>query len=94
VVLQQFWDSGFRSDWSALEPNLRAESFRMRDLAEENSPADLARELNFPVTFDDGAREVRPKTGSAIAYDRIDSCFIVPSACNTRRVAKHLHSGA
>jgi DNA-binding transcriptional ArsR family regulator len=85
LVLQKFWDTGFRRDWSALEPALRAESFRMRDLAEEDSPAELARELNLPVTFDDGAREVRPKTGSAIAYDRIDRCFIVPSAFNTRR---------
>ena len=84
-MLQKFWDNGFRRDWSALEPGLRAESFRMRDLAEEDSPAELARELNLPVTLDDGAREVRPKTGSAIAYDRIDRCFIVPSAFNTRR---------
>ena len=85
LVLQKFWDSGFRRDWSALEPSLRAESFRMRDLAEEESVAELARELNLPVTFDDGAREIRPKTGSAIAYDRIDRCVIAPSAFNTRR---------
>ena len=85
LVLQGFWDSGFRRDWSALEPGLRAESFRMRDIAEEESAAELARELNLPVTFDDGAREIRPKTGSAIAYDRVDRCFIVPSAFNIRR---------
>ena len=85
VVLQKFWETGFRRDWSALEPALSAESFRMRDLEEEDSPAELARELNLPVTFDDGAKEIRPKTGSAIASDRIDRCFIVPSAFNTRR---------
>ena len=85
LVLQKFWETGFRRDWSALEPDLRAESFRMRDLEEEESSAELARELNLPVTFDDGAKEIRPKTGSAIAYDRIDRCFMVPSAFNTRR---------
>lgn len=85
LVLRKFWETGFRRDWSALEPALSAESFRMRDLEEEESPAELARELNLPVTFDDGAKEIRPKSGSAIAYDRIDRCFILPSAFNTRR---------
>jgi len=86
LVLQRFWESGFRHDWAALEPNLRAESFRMRDLQEERSPAELGHELNLPVTFDDGAKEIRPKTGPAIAYDRIDRCYVVPSAFNTRRL--------
>lgn len=86
LVLQRFWETGFRHDWAALEPSLRAESFRMRDLQEESSTADLGRELNLPISFDDGAREIRPKTGSAIAYDRIDRCYIVPSAFNTRRL--------
>jgi len=86
LVLQRFWETGFRRDWAALEPSLRAESFRMRDLQEERSPAELARELNLPVTLDDGAKEVRPRTGTAIAYDRIDRCYIVPSAFNIRRL--------
>jgi ArsR family transcriptional regulator len=86
LVLQRFWETGFRGDWAALEPSLRSESFRMRDLQEESSPADLGRELNLPVTFDDGAKEVRPKTGNAISYDRIDRCYIVASAFNTRRL--------
>jgi DNA-binding transcriptional ArsR family regulator len=86
VVLQKFWENGFHQDWSALEPTLRDESFRMRDLREERSSASLAHELNLPVTFDDGAREIRPRTGAAIAYDRIDRCYILPSAFNTRRL--------
>ena len=85
-VLDRFWTTGFRRDWAALEPGLRAESFRMRDLEEERSPSDLARELNLPVTFDDGAKEIRPKSGNAIAYDRVDHCYIIPSAFNTRRL--------
>jgi len=90
LVLERFWQTVFRQDWSALESGLRAESFRMRDLREEESPADLGRELKLPVTLDDNAREVRPRSGPAIAYDRIDRCYIVPSAFNTRRLwAKH-----
>jgi DNA-binding transcriptional ArsR family regulator len=85
LVLRRFWETGFREDWSALEPGLRAESFRMRDLREEHSLGDLGRALNLPVVFDDGAREIRPRTGEAIAYDRIDRCFVIPSAFNARR---------
>jgi DNA-binding transcriptional ArsR family regulator len=58
----------------------------MRDMQEESSAADLGRELNLPISFDDVAKEVRSKTGSAIPYDRIDRCYIVPSAFNTRRL--------
>jgi DNA-binding transcriptional ArsR family regulator len=85
LVLKKFWETGFRDDWSALEPGLRAESFRMRDLREEQSPGDLGRELNLPVVFDDGAREIRPRTGAAIGYDRVDRCYMIPSAFNARR---------
>ncbi|HEV7389046.1 MAG TPA: helix-turn-helix domain-containing protein [Gemmatimonadaceae bacterium] len=94
LVLERFWESGFKSDWSTLEPALRAESFRMRDIREEGSPADLGRELNLPVTFDDSAREIRPRSGAAISYDHIDRCYIIPSAFNTRRLwAKYESSG-
>ena len=85
LVLQKFWQTGFRHDWSALETGLRAESIRMRDLREERSPGDLGRELNLPVVFDDEAREIRPKTGSPIGYDRVDRCYVIPSAFNARR---------
>ena len=85
LVLRHFWEAVFRRDWSALEPRLRAESFRMRDLREERSVADLGRELNFPLAFDDAAREIRPKTGPSINYDRIDRCYVIPSAFNARR---------
>jgi ArsR family transcriptional regulator, repressor of sdpIR and other operons len=81
LVLQRFWQAGFKSDWSALEPLLRAESFHMKDLHESGSLA----ELNLPVVLDDDARELRPKSGPAIKYDRIDRIYIIPSAFNTRR---------
>ncbi len=85
LVLERFWQTGFRRDWSALEPEMRADSFRMRDLEEEAPLEELARELKLPVSFDAKARELRPKSGASIAYDHIDRCFIIPSAFNTRR---------
>ena len=72
-------------DWSVLETSLRAESFRLRDLREESSSAGLGRELNLPVVFDDGARQIRPKTGSPIGYEQVDRCYVIPSAVNARR---------
>jgi ArsR family transcriptional regulator, arsenate/arsenite/antimonite-responsive transcriptional repressor len=85
LVLQRFWETGFRRDWSVLEPRLRAESFRMRDLREDLSPADFGRDLNLPVAFDDRVQEVRPRVGLPIAYDRVDRCYVIPSAFNARR---------
>jgi ArsR family transcriptional regulator len=85
-LLQRFWQTGFRRDWSALESSLRAESFRMRDVQEEHSLAEIGQELNLPVSFDDRSKEVRPKTGPVVEYDRIDRCYIIPSAFNTRRL--------
>ena len=94
LLLQRFWETGFHSDWSVLESSLRAESFRMRDLQEEDSPGELARELNLPVTFDDATREIRPRSGTTIAYDRVDRCYIVPSAFNTKRLWAKYETGA
>jgi len=85
TALRRFWETGFQSDWSALEPILRDEAIRMNDLRDDASLADLALELNFPVAFDDKAKEVRPRSGPAISYDRIDRCYVIPSAFNTRR---------
>jgi ArsR family transcriptional regulator len=85
LVLQKFWQSTFQRDWAALEPGLRAESFRMRDIREERSIGDFGRELNLPVAFDDEAREIRPKSGSPISYDLVDRCYVIPSAFNARR---------
>ena len=85
LVLERFWQTGFRRDWSALEPEMRADSFRMRDLEEGAPLEELAGELKLPVSFDAKARELRPKSGASLAYDRIDRCFIIPSAFNTRR---------
>jgi DNA-binding transcriptional ArsR family regulator len=84
-ALRQFWETSFRSEWRALEGDLRADSLRMRELESELSPEDLASELRLPVTFDGAAKEMRPNHGPGIPYDRIDRCFVLPSAFNTRR---------
>jgi ArsR family transcriptional regulator, repressor of sdpIR and other operons len=85
LVLQRFWQTGFNRDWAVLEPVLRAEAFHLRDLHENASLAELIRELNLPLAVIDDAQELRPKTGSAISFDSVDRCYLVPSAFNTRR---------
>lgn len=86
LVLDTFWQSGFGSDWSALESSIRDESFRVRDLQVEGQPLEeLSRDLALPVNFDASAREIRPKSGPPIAYDKVDRCFVIPSGFNTRR---------
>jgi ArsR family transcriptional regulator, arsenate/arsenite/antimonite-responsive transcriptional repressor len=86
LVLDRFWQTGFGADWSALEPSIRDESFRVRDLQDEGqSLEELSRDLALPVTFDASAREIRPKSGRPIAYDKVDRCFVIPSAFNARR---------
>jgi ArsR family transcriptional regulator len=85
LVLQRFWQTGFKRDWAALEQVLRAESFHMRDLRENSSLSELTRELSLPVAVDDEAGELRPKAGPAIKYDRIDRLYMIPSAFNTRK---------
>lgn len=85
LVLQRFWQTGFNRDWAVLEPLLRAEAFHLRDLHENASLAELTRELNLPLAVIEDAQELRPKTGSAISFDSVDRCYVVPSAFNTRR---------
>src|SRR4051812_12521689 len=85
LALRKFWQSGFERDWSALEPRLRADARRIQQQSETSKPSDLGRELNFPLVFDDKASEARAKSGAPIAYDRIDRCYVLPSAFNTRR---------
>lgn len=85
LVLHRFWQTGFKRDWSALEPVLRAESFHLKDLHENSSLADLTRELNLPVGVDEEAGELRPRAGPAIKFDRVDRLYVIPSAFNTRR---------
>lgn len=85
LVLNRFWQTGFKSDWSALEPVLRAESFHLKDLYENGSLEELTSELNLPVVFDENAGELRAKAGPAIKYDRVERLYVIPSGFNTRR---------
>jgi DNA-binding transcriptional ArsR family regulator len=85
LLLERFWQSGFARDWKALEADLSAESFRLRDLDEELSLEELSRDLGLPVVFDDKKKELRPKNGAAIPYANVDRCWIIPSAFNSKR---------
>jgi DNA-binding transcriptional ArsR family regulator len=85
LVLRRFWQTGFKRDWSALEPVMRSESVSMKELHEKSSLTELARELSLPVTVDEEAGELRPKAGPAIEYGRIDRLYIIPSGFNSRR---------
>jgi DNA-binding transcriptional ArsR family regulator len=85
LVLQRFWQTGFKRDWSALEPLLRSESFHLKDLHENSSLAELTRELSLPVAVDEEAGELRPKAGPAIKTDQVDRLYLIPSGFNTRR---------
>ena len=85
LVLQRFWQTGFKRDWAELEPSLRAEALRLKELHENGSAADLTRELNFPVLLDEATHELRSKTGTTIKFDHIERLYVMPSAFNTRR---------
>jgi DNA-binding transcriptional ArsR family regulator len=85
LVLQRFWQSGFKRDWSALEPLLRAESFHLKDLYENSSLSELTGELSLPVAVDQESGELRPKSGPAIKAERVDRLYVIPSGFNTRR---------
>ena len=84
-VLEAFWNNGFHDDWRALEPGLRDESFRMTDVRDESDPATLDVKLSLPVTMDNAGQHIRPKSGTPIRYQKIERCFVIPSAFNTRR---------
>jgi DNA-binding transcriptional ArsR family regulator len=85
LILERFWHTGFAHDWKEIEEDLRVESFRMRDLNEELSLDDLARDLKLPVSFDDKKSELHPRSGAPIPYAQIDRCWVIPSAFNSRR---------
>jgi DNA-binding transcriptional ArsR family regulator len=85
LVLERFWQTGFKRDWSALEPLLRSELLHLKDLYEQSSLTQLTLELSLPVAVDEGAGELRPKSGPPIMTDRVDSLYIIPSGFNTRR---------
>jgi hypothetical protein len=48
LVLRRFWQTGFKRDWSALEPVLRSESFDMKDLYENSSLTESLNQSQAP----------------------------------------------
>ena len=85
LILQRFWQSGFERDWAGLEPGLRTDAERMQRIHAEGTAGGLAREVDLPVSLDDRAREITARSGAPVGFDRVDHCYIIPSAFNTRR---------
>jgi DNA-binding transcriptional ArsR family regulator len=84
-ALRFFWENGFGEDWTSIEPQLRAEAASVRKTGRESKPEAVLSELELPIAFDDRAGEIRPGAGSPIRYSRIERCYVVPSAFNTRK---------
>ncbi|HWL39582.1 MAG TPA: metalloregulator ArsR/SmtB family transcription factor [Gemmatimonadaceae bacterium] len=85
LVLQRFWRYGFGADWQALEPDIRAGGARLKELSERNAFGDIATELRLPVTADDDVGAIRTRSGTRVGFDRIERCYLIPSAFNTMR---------
>jgi DNA-binding transcriptional ArsR family regulator len=85
LVLQKFVQSGFGSDWSAMESSLQAEAARLKRRAKEISIAELARDLRLPVTFDDSSESMSTRSGTVVKRGQIQDCYLVPSVFNTKR---------
>ena len=85
LVLQKFVQSGFGSDWSAMEPSLQAEAARLKRRSKEISVAELARDLRLPVTFDDSSESMSTRSGTVVKRGQIQDCYLIPSVFNTKR---------
>jgi DNA-binding transcriptional ArsR family regulator len=85
LILQRFWQTGFRRDWAALEPQLRAAAFRMKERQEHEGFVALTETLNLPVRIDDDARRLVSKSTPVAAFEKIDRCYLIPSAFNAGR---------
>jgi DNA-binding transcriptional ArsR family regulator len=85
LVLQKFVQSGFGSDWSAMEPSLQAEAARLKRRAKEISIAELARDLRLPVTFDNDSESMTTRSGTVVKRGQIRDCYLIPSVFNTKR---------
>jgi len=85
VALRKFWESAYSTDWSALEPALRRDAGKLNARCDRESLARVAEDLRLPVTFDENAGVMRTKSGTSIELDRIERCYLMPSAFNTRR---------
>jgi ArsR family transcriptional regulator len=85
LLLQRFWQTGFRRDWAALLPQMSAAAFRMKELHETERMGSLAETLNLPVRIDENANAVVSKTTTVARFEKIDRCYIIPSAFNVGR---------
>lgn len=85
AVLHDFLESGFRADWSQLEPTLLREADALKVRSEEASIGELAAELELPVRFDESSGALQARSGAGIALTQVDRCYLLPSPFNSRR---------
>ena len=85
LVLETFWETGFRRDWSALVPRLRQDAARLRKRFEDTRPEQLATDLKLPFAIDGKSRSIRTKAGSLIPFRSVERFYVLPSAFNTHR---------
>jgi DNA-binding transcriptional ArsR family regulator len=93
-VLRKFWDSGFRADWESLDPTLTRTAARVESLVEKEPFAGVAAKLRLPVLFDEESGALRTKSGALVEARKIERCYVVPSAFNTRRWWAKYESGS
>ncbi len=84
-VLRNFWESGFRTDWESLDTTFNRAAARIGSRVEADSMAVIAADLRLPVVFDENSGALRTKSGAEVDARRIERCYLVPSAFNTRR---------
>jgi DNA-binding transcriptional ArsR family regulator len=84
-VLEKFWESGFRADWESLDTTFDRAAARIGSRVGEDSIATIAADLRLPVVFDEDSGALRTKSGAEVDARRIERCYLVPSAFNTRR---------
>ena len=84
-VLRKFWDSGFQADWESLDTTLSRAAARISSRVDKDSIAGVAAELRLPVGFDEESGALRTKSGVTVDARKIERCYLIPSAFNTRR---------
>jgi DNA-binding transcriptional ArsR family regulator len=85
TVIESFWDAGFSTTWSTLEPQMRRSASAMSEMVTRSGLAMLARERKLPITQRAGA--IVSTTGSTkIPLASILAVHLIPSAFNIARL--------
>ncbi|HUQ97872.1 MAG TPA: DUF5937 family protein [Gemmatimonadaceae bacterium] len=85
LVLERFWQTVFHRDWSALEPDLRADARQLQARYDQTSIEGFSADLKLPFSVDARARSIKSKAGAVTPFQKIERCYFIPSAFNTHR---------